>query len=57
MEVKLHHSVLPSCLSALFIVVGQVLYPAGWSAKRVKDLCGDKAGPFLIDRCHIGMSR
>lgn len=36
-------------------MIGQVLYPAGWSAGRVKDLCGDKAGPFLIDGCHIGM--
>ena len=43
---------------ALFLVVGLVLYPAGWGIERVKELCvrspDQKAGAFVINDCSIG---
>lgn len=41
-------------IAGLFLVVGMVLYPAGWSAQRVKNLCGDRSQPFLMDQCSLG---
>ena len=38
----------------LFSVIALVVYPVGWSTKRVKDLCGEYAEPFVIDSCSIG---
>lgn len=44
------------CPSALFLVLGLVLYPVGWSSQAVKELCGDYTGPFSLDQCQIGKS-
>lgn len=38
----------------LFLVVGQILYPIGWGSQRVRNMCGENAGPFLIDECQLG---
>jgi len=47
---------LSVCLSAaLLLVIGQLLYTLGWSSQRVRDVCGDYAGPFMLDQCHIGL--
>ena len=46
------------CLSvhiALLLVIGQLLYTLGWRSRRVRDLCGDDAGPFVLHHCHIGL--
>ena len=44
------------CLfAALLLVIGQLLYTLGWSSRRVRDLCGDYSGPFMLDQCHIGL--
>jgi len=40
---------------ALLMVIGQMLYTLGWSSRRVRDVCGDDAGPFVLDQCHIGL--
>lgn len=39
------------------MIIGLILYPAGWGAERVKDLCAspfEKAGPFIINQCELG---
>jgi len=41
-------------IAGLFLVIAQILYPIGWGAGRVRNLCGDNAGPFLIDQCRLG---
>jgi len=40
---------------ALLLVIGQLLYTLGWSSRRVRDVCGHDAGPFVLDHCHIGL--
>ena len=44
--------------TALFLVIGLVLYPAGWSNKDVDDLCTikplQKPGAFVINDCSLG---
>lgn len=41
-------------VSGLFSVIGLVVYPVGWGTKRVRDLCGEYADPYVIDSCSIG---
>lgn len=45
-------------VAALFLVIGLVLYPAGWSNKDVDDLCTikplQKPGAFVINDCSLG---
>lgn len=43
-------------IGGLFSVVGLVVYPVGWGTKRVRDLCGEYADPYVIDSCTIGWS-
>ena len=42
----------------LFLVIGLVLYPAGWGSDRVKDLCSskgsEKPGAFVMNSCSFG---
>ncbi|GAB6031983.1 hypothetical protein CHUAL_010361 [Chamberlinius hualienensis] len=40
--------------AGLFYIFGLVLYPAGWSSKRVNLLCGDEASYYTIGTCSIG---
>lgn len=35
-------------------MIGLVVYPVGWGTKRVRDLCGEYADPYVIDSCSIG---
>lgn len=45
-------------VAALFLVIGLVLYPAGWGNDDVDDLCTirplQKPGAFLINDCSLG---
>lgn len=43
-------------IGGLFSVIGLVVYPVGWGTKRVRDLCGEYADPYVIDSCSIGWS-
>lgn len=42
---------------ALFLVIGLVLYPAGWGSETVGDLCtkpSQKPGAFVLNECSMG---
>ncbi|GBP29935.1 LHFPL tetraspan subfamily member 2a protein [Eumeta japonica] len=41
-------------LGGLFGVLGLVIYPWGWGAKRVQKLCGDYSQPYIPGDCSIG---
>lgn len=43
-------------IGGLFSVIGLVVYPVGWGTKRVRDLCGEYADPYVIDSCSIDWS-
>lgn len=48
-----------TCLSAaLFLVIGLILYPAGWGSKIIDELCTrpiiQKPGAFVINDCSLG---
>ncbi|KAK3095570.1 hypothetical protein FSP39_016186 [Pinctada imbricata] len=43
-------------IAGLLCVIGLVVYPVGWGTKRVRDLCGEYADPFIIGRCSLGWS-
>lgn len=49
---------LIQAIAALFLVVGLVLYPAGWGNEIVDELCTrpsvQKAGAFVLNDCSIG---
>ncbi|XP_002741131.1 LHFPL tetraspan subfamily member 2 protein-like [Saccoglossus kowalevskii] len=45
---------LLQAIAGLFLILGLVLYPAGWGAPRIKELCGEDAGAFQIGDCHPG---
>jgi len=47
---------LVQAIAGLFMIVGLILYPLGWGSERVKNICGDYSGPFLIDDCQLGWS-
>lgn len=38
----------------LLLMVGLMLYPAGWSSEKVKSYCGPDASAFLPSQCSIG---
>jgi hypothetical protein len=42
------------CVTGLLSVIALVIYPTGWGTKRVRDLCGEYAEPYVIDSCTIG---
>ncbi|KAG6445169.1 LHFPL tetraspan subfamily member 2a protein [Manduca sexta] len=41
-------------LGGLFGVLGLLLYPWGWGAPRVKNLCGENSEPYIPGDCSIG---
>ncbi|XP_072937584.1 LHFPL tetraspan subfamily member 2 protein [Epargyreus clarus] len=41
-------------LGGLFGVLGVLLYPWGWGAHRVKQLCGEYSEPYIPGECSIG---
>ena len=44
-------------MTGLLLVVGLVLFPAGWSSPTVRTLCGKHAQSFLLDHCSLGKSK
>lgn len=38
----------------LLLMVGLMLYPAGWGSDKVKDYCGNEASPFRPFQCSLG---
>ena len=47
-----------SVSAALFLVIGLILYPAGWGSKTIDELCTrpliQKPGVFVINDCSLG---
>lgn len=45
-------------MAALFLVIGLILYPAGWGSKIIDELCTrpiiQKPGAFVINDCSLG---
>lgn len=45
---------LSALLSGLLLMVGLMLYPAGWGSMKVIYFCGPEASPFRPDQCSLG---
>ncbi|XP_061427780.1 LHFPL tetraspan subfamily member 2a protein-like [Lethenteron reissneri] len=45
---------LVQAVAGLLLLLGLVLYAAGWGSPRVRDLCGPGAGPFRPASCSLG---
>ncbi|XP_068218964.1 LHFPL tetraspan subfamily member 3 protein [Palaemon carinicauda] len=43
-------------LAALLLVVGVVVFPAGWSAEQVREICGPAARPYNLGECEMRWS-
>ncbi|CAG0882339.1 unnamed protein product [Darwinula stevensoni] len=41
-------------LAGLMLIVSLVLFPAGWTGQRVKEVCGARVAPFTISTCSLG---
>jgi len=41
-------------IAGLLFVLGLVLYPAGWSSRRVHMVCGDQSDLYTIGECTLG---
>ncbi|MGH0182948.1 UNVERIFIED_CONTAM: hypothetical protein FKN15_010859, partial [Acipenser sinensis] len=40
--------------SGLFLILGLMLYPAGWGSQKVQDYCGHDASPYKVGECSLG---
>lgn len=45
---------LMQAIAGLLLMVGLMLYPAGWSSEKVRSYCGPDASAFLPSQCSIG---
>ncbi|XP_016361293.1 lipoma HMGIC fusion partner-like 2 protein [Sinocyclocheilus anshuiensis] len=41
-------------IAGLFLILGLMLYPAGWGSKKVVDYCGLDASPYKVGLCSLG---
>uniref|UniRef100_A0A8C2DL52 LHFPL tetraspan subfamily member 2b n=1 Tax=Cyprinus carpio TaxID=7962 RepID=A0A8C2DL52_CYPCA len=41
-------------IAGLFLILGLMLYPAGWGSKKVVDYCGPDASPYKVGLCSLG---
>lgn len=41
-------------IAGLFLILGLMLYPAGWGSKKVVDYCGQDASPYKVGLCSLG---
>ncbi|XP_052448086.1 LHFPL tetraspan subfamily member 2a protein [Carassius gibelio] len=41
-------------IAGLFLILGLMLYPAGWGSKKVVDYCGPDASPYKVGVCSLG---
>ncbi|XP_037114462.1 LHFPL tetraspan subfamily member 2a protein-like [Syngnathus acus] len=45
---------LMQAIAGLLLLVGLMLYPAGWGSEKVISYCGDEASPFRPALCSLG---
>ncbi|KAK1174258.1 LHFPL tetraspan subfamily member 2 protein-like [Acipenser oxyrinchus oxyrinchus] len=41
-------------IAGLFLILGLMLYPAGWGSQKVQDYCGHDASPYKVGECSLG---
>ncbi|XP_051962726.1 LHFPL tetraspan subfamily member 2 protein-like [Xyrauchen texanus] len=41
-------------IAGLFLILGLMLYPAGWGSRKVVDYCGQDASPYKVGLCSLG---
>ncbi|XP_016093802.1 lipoma HMGIC fusion partner-like 2 protein [Sinocyclocheilus grahami] len=41
-------------IAGLFLILGLMIYPAGWGSKKVVDYCGPDASPYKVGLCSLG---
>ncbi|XP_006626784.1 LHFPL tetraspan subfamily member 2b [Lepisosteus oculatus] len=41
-------------IAGLFLILGLMLYPAGWGSDKVLNYCGTEASPYKVGQCSLG---
>ncbi|XP_067885567.1 LHFPL tetraspan subfamily member 2b [Heterodontus francisci] len=41
-------------IAGLFLILGLILYPAGWGSQKVVDYCGPDVSPYQLGACSLG---
>ncbi|XP_038661477.1 LHFPL tetraspan subfamily member 2b [Scyliorhinus canicula] len=41
-------------IAGLFLILGLILYPAGWGSQKVVDYCGPDVSPYRLGFCSLG---
>ncbi|KAJ8285489.1 hypothetical protein GJAV_G00027380 [Gymnothorax javanicus] len=41
-------------IAGLFLILGLMLYPAGWGSDKVLSYCGQDASPYMVGQCSLG---
>ncbi|XP_064152842.1 LHFPL tetraspan subfamily member 2a protein-like [Anguilla rostrata] len=41
-------------IAGLFLILGLMLYPAGWGSEKVLSYCGQDASPYKVGQCSLG---
>ncbi|XP_035234451.1 LHFPL tetraspan subfamily member 2a protein-like [Anguilla anguilla] len=41
-------------IAGLFLILGLMLYPAGWGSDKVLSYCGQDAAPYKVGQCSLG---
>lgn len=49
-----NYSIPVILFAGLFLILGLMLYPAGWGSKKVVDYCGQDASPYKVGLCSLG---
>uniref|UniRef100_A0A8C4QQH6 LHFPL tetraspan subfamily member 2a n=1 Tax=Eptatretus burgeri TaxID=7764 RepID=A0A8C4QQH6_EPTBU len=54
-----HKSIFNICgllqaIAGLFLILGMLLYPAGWGSERVENICGRTSAPYQVGACSLG---
>lgn len=49
-----NYSIPVLLFAGLFLILGLMLYPAGWGSKKVVDYCGQDASPYKVGLCSLG---
>lgn len=42
-----------SSLTALCLVLGCMIFPDGWDAETIRDMCGEKTGKYSLGDCSV----
>lgn len=43
----------PPSLAALCLVLGCMIFPDGWDAETIRDMCGEKTGKYSLGDCSV----